>query len=481
MICRRTRPGPRRSCCSSWPRWICSQARQSTGGHALAVAEGILEGLPAEDALPARIAAALIRIALCRNAGDLESATAYAARAESLLRAIPPGSLTPHPAVEGHILLQRGIVELWRGDPEGAHAPATAAMAAAVSPDGWRDRTEYLGQLALAEALRGQLTSAVRLASEAAATDEDATEAGTPAANIALACVHVQRYELRQAHGALVRADAALRQRPDRFMGAVASLIAGQCRLAEGRPGSALELVGRARQGWTPPRWLDHRLTLLEARACAASGDAGAAANAARRAGPQSAPDASVALACASLAAGDHQGARNAAPVLATGPGKTDQQVSIERWLIEARLSYADRDAQRGRRALERALQLAGPEQIRLPFALERAWLRPVLGQDPGLARAYRELLDPDLVTPPSARVKRPVLTQAPVLVVDQLSDREREVLQRLSGMLSTAEIAAEMYISVNTVKTHLKSIYRKLSADHRGEAVRRARQLNLI
>jgi LuxR family maltose regulon positive regulatory protein len=37
------------------------------------------------------------------------------------------------------------------------------------------------------------------------------------------------------------------------------------------------------------------------------------------------------------------------------------------------------------------------------------------------------------------------------------------------------------MYISVNTVKTHLKSIYRKLAANHRGEAVRRARKLNLI
>jgi LuxR family transcriptional regulator, maltose regulon positive regulatory protein len=37
------------------------------------------------------------------------------------------------------------------------------------------------------------------------------------------------------------------------------------------------------------------------------------------------------------------------------------------------------------------------------------------------------------------------------------------------------------MYISLNTVKTHLKSIYRKLAATHRGEAVRRARQLDLI
>jgi LuxR family transcriptional regulator, maltose regulon positive regulatory protein len=41
--------------------------------------------------------------------------------------------------------------------------------------------------------------------------------------------------------------------------------------------------------------------------------------------------------------------------------------------------------------------------------------------------------------------------------------------------------LTAEMYISVNTVKTHPESIYRKLAATHRGEAVRRARQLDLI
>lgn len=58
---------------------------------------------------------------------------------------------------------------------------------------------------------------------------------------------------------------------------------------------------------------------------------------------------------------------------------------------------------------------------------------------------------------------------------------REREVLQHVSALESTAEIAAAMYISVNTVKTHLKSIYRKLAATHRGEAVRNARRLGLL
>jgi LuxR family maltose regulon positive regulatory protein len=66
-------------------------------------------------------------------------------------------------------------------------------------------------------------------------------------------------------------------------------------------------------------------------------------------------------------------------------------------------------------------------------------------------------------------------------MIVEPLSEREREVLRLLSGMLTTAEIGTEMYISVNTVKTHLRSIYRKLSAAHRGEAVRRARELQLI
>ena len=66
-------------------------------------------------------------------------------------------------------------------------------------------------------------------------------------------------------------------------------------------------------------------------------------------------------------------------------------------------------------------------------------------------------------------------------LIVETLSQREREVLEHVSAMESTAEIASEMYISVNTVKTHLKSIYRKLSVAHRGEAVRRARQFGLL
>ncbi|CUU57804.1 LuxR family transcriptional regulator, maltose regulon positive regulatory protein [Parafrankia irregularis] len=63
----------------------------------------------------------------------------------------------------------------------------------------------------------------------------------------------------------------------------------------------------------------------------------------------------------------------------------------------------------------------------------------------------------------------------------DLLSERELAVLSYLPTMLTTAEIAAEMFVSVNTVKTHLKSIYRKLDVARRRDAVHRARALHLL
>jgi Response regulator containing a CheY-like receiver domain and an HTH DNA-binding domain len=55
------------------------------------------------------------------------------------------------------------------------------------------------------------------------------------------------------------------------------------------------------------------------------------------------------------------------------------------------------------------------------------------------------------------------------------------DVLRRLSEALSTEDIAAALYLSVNTVKTHLKSIYRKLGTSGRSATARRARELHLL
>lgn len=67
-----------------------------------------------------------------------------------------------------------------------------------------------------------------------------------------------------------------------------------------------------------------------------------------------------------------------------------------------------------------------------------------------------------------------------PYAAIEPLSERERDVAQHLDLDKTLSEIAADLFISTNTVKTHVRSIYRKLDASNRKEAVRRARELGL-
>lgn len=84
--------------------------------------------------------------------------------------------------------------------------------------------------------------------------------------------------------------------------------------------------------------------------------------------------------------------------------------------------------------------------------------------------------------------VKRIDLTEPAsqeILDLDQLaeplSDREQQILKLLSGTLSNREIGNELYLSVNTVKTHIKKVYAKLGVNRRSEAVAKGRMLGLI
>ncbi len=452
----------------------------------LAAAESILGDLPADHAVQARLSAALIWLALSRRTGDFDTAIAAATSATARLQELPEDLLARHPGIRAQVLSGRGAAELRAGRLDEAVATFKEG-AAASAPDSAGVRADCLAHLALLEALGGRLNRAVELAGAAVQTTQDGgdglTEHVAPAASVALAWVHLDRHEIPQMHTQLRLAEAALRLNPDKLISAVARLIAAWRRLAEGRPLAASDIIGHARQDWSPPGWLDRRLALLESRVATATGDIQAAVAAARRADPASGPDATAALARAWLAAGDHQAARRALEAGAEGAGTAPEQARLEGWVVDAQLCYAAADGARGRRSLEHALRLARAQQLRLPFALERTWIQPVLRRDPDLAVAYRELLEPDLASSSPARVTAqpgPVDHAAP-LIIEPLTEREREVLQYLSEMLSTAEIAAEMYISVNTVKSHLRSIYRKLSAAHRNEAVRRARQLELI
>ena len=469
------------------PHLISASIALSAGQHescmaALAAADGLLECLPAAQEATCGLAAALIRLTASLRTGDLMAAAAAANQAEIMLSRVPNSILARHPELSRRVMSGRGAVELWCGHLDKAADVLEAAIAEAA-PGGEYDQADWAGQLALVEALRGRLDRAAKLAGQAALVAEEHRRPGRkadPAPFVALAWVHLERNELRETRRWIKQADDALAVSPDKLVGAVAYLVAAGGALAEGRAAVAAQIITRARSGWDVPAWLDQQLSLVESRACTAADDIQAAMAAAKRAGSSTSPEAAVTLAHAWAAAGDgHQAQRVLAPAHAAD-ARTPDRVRVQAWLVDARLSYAGGDSARGRKSLASALRLAEDEQLRLPFAAERDWLGPVLRRDHELADTHRRLLAPVLGhdhIPAPGRAP----SQAPVLLVEPLTEREREVLMHVAGMLNTAEVASEMYISVNTVKTHLKSIYRKLAAGHRSEAVRRARQLQLI
>jgi LuxR family transcriptional regulator, maltose regulon positive regulatory protein len=99
----------------------------------------------------------------------------------------------------------------------------------------------------------------------------------------------------------------------------------------------------------------------------------------------------------------------------------------------------------------------------------------PLLSRHPALAARWPRPREDGPVT-----MVVPAPRRAPELL-DPLTEREQAVLRFLATSMSSAEIADQMCLSVNTVKTHLAAIYRKLSASRRREAVTRARELELL
>ena len=127
---------------------------------------------------------------------------------------------------------------------------------------------------------------------------------------------------------------------------------------------------------------------------------------------------------------------------------------------------------------LEDALLAAAPLDMRRPFLVEAAGLRALLGEriEAGTGVAAFAV---DLLRRMSGLHDRPLPASASL--VEALTEREQVVLRYLASTLSNAEIAAELYLSVNTVKTHQRMIYRKLGADGRRDAIRRAKELRIL
>jgi LuxR family maltose regulon positive regulatory protein len=423
----------------------------------------------------------VIRFELALCDGDLDALYLAAAEAEMALSYLPADVRAVRPGLPAWVLSSQGVAALWLGWFDDA---------VQILAEGTGDAAARGGHLALAEALRGRLGRAAELAARMiSAAGEAIGPAAEPppdtAADIALAWVHLERNELPQVRDSLRRAEAGLRTNRNRPAAALASLVAARLHLAEGRHAVAAKMLIRARHGWSVPPWLERRLAFAEARAFTMAGDTQAALDAADRCGDDRDFGAAAARSAAWMASGDITAAARALrPVLEAAddqPAAVLDPALLDILLADARIHYATGNRAAGHHSLARALRIGRSEDVRLPFAMERMWIIPVLRTDAELAAGYQALFHPFLGDTGQDALASliSVLEQSPV--VEPLTGREQEVLRRVAQLMSTAEIANELYISVNTVKTHLKSVNRKLAVTDRKEAVRRARQLKLI
>jgi LuxR family maltose regulon positive regulatory protein len=151
----------------------------------------------------------------------------------------------------------------------------------------------------------------------------------------------------------------------------------------------------------------------------------------------------------------------------------------LEILLLQALAQQLAGDTRAAMGPLERALALAEPEGYVRVFADEGAPMARLLDEAAGRGLA------PDLLRriltafggedPPGRETERESALPEP------LSEREREVLRLLDTDLSGPEIARQLVVSLNTVRTHTKNIYTKLGVNNRRAAVLRAEELGQL
>jgi LuxR family maltose regulon positive regulatory protein len=201
-------------------------------------------------------------------------------------------------------------------------------------------------------------------------------------------------------------------------------------------------------------------------------------------------------LAAAAFAAGDRDGASRWA---AAADRLRAQQSLEEYWMgslataVAGQLAADAGELEEARERLERAVVLAvrgaaRPEHIYALAAL--APIQSTLGDADAAAATLRTArlalrgspspgMFPHMLNDVDRRL-RGRSASGPV-EVEELSAREMSVLRLLGSELSIADIGQELFISRNTVKTHVRGIYRKLDADTRAVAVARAKELRLL
>lgn len=329
------------------------------------------------------------------------------------------------------------------------------------------------GALALVLAWEGHCNEATTLARGALGTAErfgSARHEALTSPHLALAIVHLDRLEIARAAGHLTEAAGQNRRRLSSFV-FIDLHRAVEARLLAVTDGPKVAL-GSLREPSScvveVPLVADMNRA-FEAQLRVRTG--GVAVARALTGGLDDGP-ASAARVDVALAVLDTAEARRALHAWAPEPGSI--RSSVARLLREAAVLLAEDQQALANNAVAEAVALADTELLRWPF-LEVPAVVTLLRRGP---RASPQLLEPLLDGQgPTLDARAAAQDQ----LIEQLTERELAILTYLPGRTRNQEIAAALYISINTLKSHLRSIYRKLDATDRDEAIARATELGLL
>lgn len=340
--------------------------------------------------------------------------------------------------------------------------------------DGLHDRWQMLalGSLALLDAWSGHLDRAEQHAHRLLHLGEQLGRDSDPSAvdaMLALAVVARSRGRFDAARHLLDLASSAVQ--PGDGVLRAANVVNERALLAvaEGDPASGLAALaarpsGGAR-GVSAP--VSGRSAAVEADVFLANGDLERAARA-LSAAPSEAPDALSARVRLELARGDRTAARS----LAGGWPEDPSSKELEQLLAAAVVEHLSGERRAAEQHMDEVVRLAELDGNVGIFHWQEAR---------SLARSrYRATPTPFLrsvveLPPPSSR------SMVVGELVEQLTDREHLLLQLLPTRMANSDMAESMGISLNTVKTHLKHIYRKLGVEHRRDAIAAAERLGLL
>ncbi|MEU9954624.1 LuxR C-terminal-related transcriptional regulator [Streptomyces sp. NPDC050982] len=441
------------------------------------------EGIPAGDGpaglATARLSCALLEALAARLTGSPARAETAAETAAELQQEVPAQLLDAHPELAALLATHLGSTRLWAGRFEDARDALSTAVACSGGASTALPREESLGHLALIDYLNGWPGRAERKALAATTETERFSlreESGSGIELLVLAAVAVDRNELDRAQALLDAVADSRHAMRDPVMRAGRALATAWLLLARGETHAALEAAEPAVSADVVSPWSEAHTALVTSAAHLAEGRPRTAAELLQEV-PGDQPACVVGAARAQLAAGRPVEALDLLDRVRP-EGRTGPAVTVRASLVRAQAADRAGDSATARRLVAHALHEARRERLRRPFLETGPWIRPLLGTVPlrGLAEGW---LTPG---PPPCDASRTRLgDQPPAPVVEELSGREQDVLERLAQMMSTEEIAADLYVSVNTVKTHLKSVYRKLAVNRRHDAVHRARELGLL